>query len=163
LEFAVLSDTHINDGQTLPAGLWRRLSSADGILHAGDLTSPGFLADLRSLAPVTVVCGNCDCRDPHLAGLPLTAVAACGFLRVGLTHGSWGWAAGTAERAAAALAGEEVDIIIFGHSHVPYDKTAGGVRLFNPGSPTQRRGQPRCSYGWLTVTENAYRLEHVFI
>jgi putative phosphoesterase len=161
LEFAILSDTHLSAGGVLPAELLRRLSRADGILHAGDLTTAAFLADLRSLAPVTAVRGNCDGWDPGLATLPQTAVAVCGHLRIGLTHGAWGAGLTTPDRAAAAFAGQAVDIIVFGHSHAPFDKTSGGVRLFNPGSPTQKRRQPCHTYGWLTVTDEAYHLEHV--
>jgi putative phosphoesterase len=163
MEFAILSDTHLSAGGALPDELRRRLSRADGILHAGDLTTAAFLADLRSLAPVAVVRGNCDGWDPELAALPKTAVATCGHLRVGLTHGAWGVGATTPERAASAFAGKQIDIVVFGHSHAPFNDATGGVRLFNPGSLTQRRSQPRCSYGWLTVREDTYRLEHIYI
>jgi hypothetical protein len=37
--------------------------------------------------------------------------------------------------------------VVFGHSHVPWDSTTqGGLRLLNPGSPTDRRRQPYCTY-----------------
>jgi putative phosphoesterase len=163
MEFAILSDTHLNTGGALPDEVRRQLSCADGILHAGDLTSAAFLADLRSLAPVTAVRGNCDGWDPGLAALPRTAIALCGHLRVGLTHGAWGVGSTTPDRAAAAFAGKKVDIIVFGHSHAPFNEIAGSVHLFNPGSLTQRRRQPRCSYGWLTVADGTYRLEHIYL
>jgi putative phosphoesterase len=163
MEFALLSDTHLNSGGALPAEIRRRLRRADGILHAGDLTTAAFLVDLRSLAPVTVVRGNCDEWDVELSVLPLSAVAVCGRLRVGLTHGALGRGSTAPARAAASFAGQEVDLIVFGHTHAPFYDTVGGVRLFNPGSLTQRRRQPRCSYGWLTLTDDAYRLEHIYI
>ncbi|MDR0433665.1 MAG: metallophosphatase family protein [Gracilibacteraceae bacterium] len=163
MEFAILSDTHISDDRTLATDIRRRLSRADGILHAGDLTSAAFLAELRSLAPVVAARGNCDCWDIGLIDLPVAIITNCAGLRVGLTHGASGAASAPPLRAIAAFAGQETDLIIFGHTHVPFDAVVDGVRLFNPGSPTQKRRQPRCSYGWLTVTESGYRLEHIFL
>jgi predicted phosphodiesterase len=36
---------------------------------------------------------------------------------------------------------------VFGHSHIPWDTTTPrGLRLLNPGSPTDRRRQPFCTF-----------------
>ena len=49
-------------------------------------------------------------------------------------------------------------MLVFGHSHVPWDTTtASGLRLLNPGSPTDRRRQPRCTYMTARVTDGALR------
>jgi uncharacterized protein len=50
----------------------------------------------------------------------------------------------------------DVDVLVFGHSHIPWDTTtAGGLRLLNPGSPTDRRRQPHCTYLTATVYDGA--------
>jgi predicted phosphodiesterase len=52
------------------------------------------------------------------------------------------------------------DVLVFGHSHIPWDTTAAtGLRLLNPGSPTDRRRQPHCSY--LTAVASGGRLKSV--
>jgi predicted phosphodiesterase len=40
----------------------------------------------------------------------------------------------------------DTDLLVFGHSHIPWDTTHDGLRLLNPGSPTDRRQQPHCTY-----------------
>ncbi len=43
-------------------------------------------------------------------------------------------------------------LVIFGHSHIPLDHEEDGQRIFNPGSPTDRRRQPRGTMGLLDIT-----------
>jgi predicted phosphodiesterase len=43
------------------------------------------------------------------------------------------------------------DLVVFGHSHIPLDQTGDGVRIFNPGSPTDRRAQPHGTIGLLRI------------
>ena len=50
----------------------------------------------------------------------------------------------------------DTDVLVFGHSHIPWDTTAEtGLRLLNPGSPTDRRRQPFCTYMTATVSDGA--------
>ncbi|MDZ5620412.1 metallophosphoesterase family protein [Nocardioides sp. HM23] len=54
----------------------------------------------------------------------------------------------------------DLDVLVFGHSHIPWDTTTGtGLRLLNPGSPTDRRRQPHCTY--MTAVAVDGRLEDV--
>jgi len=41
--------------------------------------------------------------------------------------------------------------VVFGHSHIPLDHTGDGQRIFNPGSPTDRRRQPHGTIGLLDI------------
>lgn len=117
------------------------------ILHAGDITTPIVLEELERYAPVVAVAGNND--DADLSNrLPPRAIVPVGGFRIGLVHGD-GTRGTTFSRAAAAFASGEVDCVVFGHSHQPLVLREGGVLYFNPGSPTDRRRQPRFSYGWL--------------
>ena len=62
---------------------------------------------------------------------------------------------------AMAKAYPDTDVLVFGHSHIPWDTTAprasgqGGLRLLNPGSPTDRRRQPHCTYMTATIDGGA--------
>lgn len=126
------------------------LPRAELILHAGDVTAPSVLEELSQYARVVAVAGN---NDRELCGtLPVRAIVEAGRFRVGVVHGD-GPRGTTFSRAAAAFAGEAVDCVVFGHSHQPLCIRDGGVLYLNPGSPTDRRRQPRFSFGWLIAGE----------
>ena len=147
LRVAVLADTHIAAGRTLPDDVWRQLAPADVILHAGDVTSPELLDELRAVAPLHVVLGNND----HLLvdRLPARLELDLGGVDVAMVHDS-GARAGREGRLRRWF--PTAAIVIFGHSHDPVDAPGvDGQRLFNPGSPTQRRRQPQATMGWLTI------------
>lgn len=147
----VVSDTHIpSRGRRLPPALLAGLRGADLILHAGDLTILAVLDELRRIAPVEAVYGNVDAPEV-VATLPRTRVVTAGGKRIGLVHGD-GPGASTLARARRAFLGLPLDAIVFGHSHAPYCEWEGNTLLFNPGSPTDKRRQPRPSFGLLHVT-----------
>jgi len=135
----VLSDTHIPHAVSkLPARIIKALEGVELILHAGDLVDLQVLDDLEAIAPTAAVCGNMDeaelCRR-----LPRMKILNLDRFRIGLTHG-WGAARGLAERIITGLdcGSEPLDLLVFGHSHQPYEGTAKGVRVLNPGSPTDQ-------------------------
>ena len=75
-----------------------------------------------------------------------------GTASVGLVHGD-GAGGTTAARARSAFEGVGVAAVLFGHSHIPHlERLPDGVWLFNPGSPTDKRHQPRYSFGILDVS-----------
>lgn len=134
----VLADTHLRDGggRDLPAPAWRELERADVILHAGDVTGTELLAALRKTATVHAVLGNND----HGIVLPETVVVELAGVRVAMIHDS-GPRAGREGRLRRRF--PDAQLVVFGHSHIPWDAEGlDGQRLLNPGSPTQRRGQP---------------------
>jgi uncharacterized protein len=137
---AVIADTHLPRGaRVLPDACVGRLRAADLILHAGDLVSVAFLAELRSLGPpVHVVAGNMD--EPALREtLPKELVVAAGEARIGMVHIP-GPAAGREARLRARF--PACDAIVYGHTHVPQVERQGGAWILNPGSPTERRRAP---------------------
>ncbi|MDI3339068.1 MAG: metallophosphoesterase family protein [Sphaerobacter sp.] len=142
----VVSDTHITARRrALPAPLVEGLRGVDLILHAGDLTSAHALALLEAIAPVRAVIGNND--EPELRlRLPRIRYFRFGGFTVGLMHGHDVDHLSARQAAGRTLVGR-VDVAIFGHSHQPLCEWRDGTLLFNPGSPTAKRWQPRFSYG----------------
>ena len=145
----VRSDTHIRRGGTrrLPDAAYAHLESADVILHAGDILVAEVLDELRGFAPVHAVLGN---NDAELFGvLPETESLVLDGVRIDMIHDS-GPTAGRSGRMHRRF--PDADVVVFGHSHIPWDdEGVDGQRLFNPGSPTERRSQPNHTLGTLDL------------
>lgn len=159
MKVGILSDTHIRKGRTLPRFVWETLADVNTILHAGDLVTESVLEELSLIAPVVAVRGN---GDWYFEGLPDKTITQLGNLKIGITHGYLGKGNSTPQRAFNTFSGDQVDMIIFGHSHIPYKSFTHGVLMFNPGSPTDRRGQPYFSLGLMTIEETFYDVQHFF-
>jgi hypothetical protein len=137
---AAISDTHLPRGaRRLPEACLERLRSADLILHGGDLSTVGFLEELRAVGPpVEAVYGNAD--EPALRErLPEEHVVEAAGGRLGLVHIP-GPAMGREARLVARFPG--CGAVLFGHTHLPVVERHGGVWILNPGSPTERRRGP---------------------
>jgi len=152
------ADTHVpRRARDLPARLWEDIVGADVVIHAGDWVDEALLDTMLAAARRLIgVYGNND--GPALrARLPEVARAELDGLRLAVVHES-GPAQGRERR--CALRFPDTDVLVFGHSHIPWDTTAPtGLRLLNPGSPTDRRRQPR--YTHMTATVQAGRLSEV--
>ena len=141
----LISDTHVpKRARDLPQRVWDEVDVADVVLHAGDWVEVGLLDVLQRRAARLVACwGNND--GPELrARLPERADVTLGGVRFTVTHET-GASAGRDARMARLYS--DTEVLVFGHSHIPWDSTAStGLRLLNPGSPTDRRRQPHCTY-----------------
>ena len=146
----LLADTHVRDGAgPLDERVLQAAAASDLVLHAGDVTGASLIERLGELAPVRAVLGNndVDLVDvlPERLELDLDGVS------VAVVHDS-GARAGRPRRLRRWF--PDADLIVFGHSHLPEDQTTDdGARLFNPGSPTQRRRAPTRTYGVLDVAD----------
>jgi uncharacterized protein len=150
----VLADTHIpRRARTLPEELMPYLREADLILHAGDLIQPSVLEELSTHAPVRAVRGNVD---PPEVDLPETLEFDLGGARIAVIHDS-GRREGRRRRLARRFT--EARVIVFGHSHIPFLEDEDGLLLLNPGSPTDRRRQPRHTFALLRAEEGSVRAE----
>ena len=89
--------------------------------------------------------GNCDTVD-----LPAQRIVQAGNFRIGLMHG-WGGQNDLEQRIFREFAGEEIDGLVYGHSHCPQVRRDNGLLIMNPGSPTDKRQAPFHSVGLLTV------------
>src|SRR5687767_7206391 len=140
-----MADTHVpKRARDLPSQLWQAVDKADVVVHAGDWVDARLLDELeRRAGRLVAVHGNND--GPELSSrLPLVARAELDGVRFAVVHET-GDAKGRERRCDEQYG--DVDVLVFGHSHIPWDTvTPGGLRLLNPGSPTDRRRQPHCTY-----------------
>jgi putative phosphoesterase len=150
MRVVVLADTHTRDtgGSRLGEAAWAEVRAADVLLHAGDVMEHGLLDQLRAIAPVHAVLGN---NDGALVGLlPEHLVVDLDGVTVGMVHdsGARGGREGRMRRRFPTA-----DIVVFGHSHIPWNaEGVDGQLLFNPGSATQRRMQPHRTLGVLELS-----------
>lgn len=153
MQVVVLADTHApRRWKGIPEGLCAPLSRAEVILHAGDVCTPDVLDALGGFAPVHVVLGNNDGPAVAAWGAPESLELVLGGVRVAMIHDS-GARQGRGRRMRRRF--PDADLVVFGHSHIPFDGVEEGVHLFNPGSPTDRRRQPVGTYGVLQLADGA--------
>ena len=154
MRLLLLADTHLPQrARDLPAQVWAEVERADVVVHAGDWVDVPLLDALEERSAQLLACyGNNDGAALR-ARLPVVARATLEGVRVAVVHET-GSAAGREQR--ADLAHPDVDVLVFGHSHIPWDTTTPkGMRLLNPGSPTDRRRQPHCTYMTVEVADGA--------
>ena len=145
----VLSDTHApRRWRQCPPAVARHLTGADLILHAGDVCTAAVLDELSGYAPVRAVLGNNDGPDVAAWGAPEIMELELAGLNVAMVHDS---GAATGRLARLRRRFPAAQLVVFGHSHIPLDHTGDGQRIFNPGSPTDRRCQPNGTIGILSI------------
>ena len=150
----VLSDTHVPQrARALPEAVWTAVDAADLVIHAGDWNGLELYEQLSTRAKrLLAVFGNND--GPELrALLPEIAEDVIDGVRVAVIHET-GDAAGRESRCETRF--PDADVLVFGHSHIPWDTTTpGGLRLLNPGSPTDRRREPTGTMLWVEFEDGA--------
>ena len=145
----LMADTHVpRRARDLPDALWREVDQADIVLHAGDWVDVSLLDALEARSRRLVACyGNND-GPPLRERLPEVASVTVDGVPIAVVHET-GAAKGRESRCEVAF--PEAAVLVFGHSHIPWDTTTPrGLRLLNPGSPTDRRRQPHCT--WMTAS-----------
>ncbi|BBZ01500.1 phosphoesterase [Mycolicibacterium chitae] len=160
MRLLLISDTHVpTRAKDLPAPVWEEVDRAEVVIHAGDWMAPSLLDDLEARAARLIACwGNNDGTDLR-ARLPERADATLGGVRFTVTHET-GARAGREARMSRRY--PDTDVLVFGHSHIPWDTTsATGLRLLNPGSPTDRRRQPHCTYMTATAADGTLSDVHL--
>ena len=145
MRLLLLADTHVpRRARDLPARVWDEVARADVVIHAGDWVVPELLDELAERSARLVACwGNNDGAELR-SRLPERADVVLDGVRFTVTHET-GARAGRDARMSRLY--PDSDVLVFGHSHIPWDTTTStGLRLLNPGSPTDRRRQPFCTY-----------------
>ena len=161
MRIAIVADTHLPRGsRVIPPACVECIRASDLALHAGDLSTAAVLEELRALGPpVAAVHGNIDSADVRRL-LPERQVVDAAGVRIGLVQDA-GPARGRLARMRMAF--PDCDAVVFGHSHIPLHEEDAGFQIFNPGSPTDRRRQPRHSMGIGHVEAGRVRFEHVWL
>jgi uncharacterized protein len=150
IRVGVVSDTHIpHAAKVLPKELLAAFEDVHMILHAGDHTRMSVIRELEKLAPVWSVAGNTDGGDIR-AIAPEMRIVEVGDYRIGMWHGYGGYS-NMADRAVKQFTGHKVDVVVFGHTHGPWNDRQGGILRFNPGSATSPRFTDYCSFGILSL------------
>lgn len=151
MRVVTLADTHApRRWRSCPPTVAGHLREADLILHAGDVCTAGVLDELSQYAPVHVVLGNNDGPDVARWGAPERLELDIAGLAVAMVHDS-GQATGRLGRLRRWF--PSAGLVVFGHSHIPLDQAGDGLRIFNPGSPTDRRRQPAGTIGLLDIED----------
>ncbi|MHC6230771.1 metallophosphoesterase family protein [Arthrobacter sp. MMS24-T111] len=154
LNLVLLADTHVpKRAKDLPEQVWAAVDNADVVFHAGDWVEAALLDEFeRRSKRLLAVHGNND--GPELRRrLPETATATLDGVRFAMVHET-GPATGRELRCEALY--PDADVLVFGHSHIPWDTVSPrGLRLLNPGSPTDRRRQPACTYMQAVLNDGA--------
>lgn len=154
MRLLLIADTHVpKRARDLPPRVWDEVGQADVVVHAGDWVALELLDELQTRAARLIACwGNND--GPALrARLPERADATLAGVRFTVVHET---GAATGREARMSRLYPDTQVLVFGHSHIPWDTTTRtGLRLLNPGSPTDRRRQPFCSYMTARVEDAA--------
>ncbi len=153
MKIGVISDTHIPDrAGGIPAKVLEEFKNVDMIIHAGDLVETGVLDVLRSVCPnVSAVWGNMD-PDEIKNVLPEKVVLRIGKFRIGVIHG-YGVPNKLIDLVQSVFECDNVNIIIFGHSHNSVNEKRNGILFFNPGSPTDKVFSEHNSYGIIEIND----------
>jgi len=143
MKVGVLSDTHVpTAARALPPELYDIFKDVDLILHAGDIVELSVLEELRAIAPVEAVAGNMDDSTVH-AVLPLKKALTLGNFIVGLIHGKYKI---DVQREMIRKEFDDVDLIVYGHSHTPFWGKVGDVYFLKAVIPCYADKPENCSW-----------------
>jgi putative phosphoesterase len=153
MRIGVISDTHIPDrAKGLPKEILQVFKDVDMIIHTGDFVSVAVLNKLKSLCGnIKAVAGNMDSQKVKTK-LPEKEIVKVGNYKIGIAHG-YGHPNGLIDYLTKLFKNDDVDIIVFGHSHTPLNKKIGDILFFNPGSPTDKIFSPYNAYGIIEITD----------
>jgi putative phosphoesterase len=151
MKIGVISDTH----NYLDPRIAALFKGVEHILHAGDVGMPLIVLELEAIAPVTAVLGNTDAGMSYNE-TEIVKLAGRKFLvhHIVDVHRP-------SETVQRRVARENPDVVVFGHSHKPFNQTIGRTLYFNPGYAGKPRfNQPR-SVAILHCDEKEIRAEYI--
>jgi uncharacterized protein len=159
---AAISDTHLPRGRRrIPDACLQRLATADLILHAGDIATAEVLREIEAIGPpVKAVHGNVDSAELRATLPEALELRTPDGARIAMLHD-----AGPSTRRLDRMRVRfpEADAVVFGHSHIPLHEERDGFQIFNPGSPTDRRRQPRHTMGLARARNGRVTFEHLVV
>jgi uncharacterized protein len=150
MRIGILSDTHLTKvDEVFKEFIKQHFTGVDAIIHAGDMVDAS-VAKFLSTWEFIAVSGNMDgtaVRDEF----PTKRIEEISGKRIGIIHG-WGHPGGITERIIDEFRNDEVDCIVFGHTHAPYNEIVNGILMFNPGAPLDKRFSKNNTIGYLNIT-----------
>jgi putative phosphoesterase len=149
----VISDTHVPlRARDMPREVWDEVDRADLVVHAGDWVDISLLDRLEARSRRLLACWGNNDGPAFRERLPEVARATVEGVRVAVVHET-----GAKQQREERMRAEypDTDLLVFGHSHIPWDTEHAGLRLLNPGSPTDRRREPHCTYVTLRLADAA--------
>ncbi len=161
MKIGVIADTHIPVlANKLPRKVYEYFKDCDLIIHAGDLVEMSVLDELGKIAETKAVWGNMDSYEVKRC-LPEKILLDVAGKKIGVVHGR-GPAFKVVKIASRAFS-KKPDIIIFGHSHTPFNEKRDGTLFFNPGSATDNVFPQNCSFGIIEIDGDRIRAEIIKI
>ncbi|HPN73159.1 MAG TPA: metallophosphoesterase family protein [Candidatus Omnitrophota bacterium] len=161
MRIGVISDTHIPIFSSgVPLEIRRVFSSCDLIVHAGDMVDVRAMEEFRKIAETKAVQGNMDSEDLKKT-LPEHLMFEAGGKKIGVVHGR-GSGKAVLEWVKDFFKSKP-DIVIFGHSHLPFNEKIGGTLYFNPGSATDTMLSGKRTYGIISIENGDVKAEIVEI
>jgi putative phosphoesterase len=157
VQLLLIADTHLPQrALDLPAEVWTAVDAADVVVHAGDWVSLDLVDRLEARCDLLGVWGNNDHGTEFRKRLPEVARRTLDGVRLAVIHET-GDKRHRDRYVDQKFAGT-TDLLVFGHSHVPWDSVSpGGLRMLNPGSCVDRRMQPKCTYMTLQLRDGEVR------
>ena len=126
----VFSDTHLGIDPCVE--VIKKFPDADMIIHAGDHSTDAMrLQRLFPDIPIKYVDGNCD-----FSTAPTELIFEVDGKRFFVTHGHRYNVKNESDYQTLRNKGADInaDVIIFGHTHIPFNDKSKGYILLNPGS-----------------------------
>lgn len=146
MKIGVVSDTH---SHALPKQMIEDFQDVDMIIHAGDFSAGEDLRFFKNIKDTHAVFGNMDGLELRQI-LPERDIINVDGIRIGLCHGH-GSPESNLKYVQKEFKRDKVDVVVFGHSHQPFNEMINNVLYFNPGSPVDTVRSPYCTYGILEV------------
>jgi putative phosphoesterase len=153
MKIGVIADTHITDrAQVIPQEVLDAFKQVDMIVHAGDIVDLSVLDALKAVCKdVRAVWGNMDSPEARKL-LPEKEIIEVNKHRIGVIHG-YGSPGSMIDLVTDIFKNDNVELIIFGHSHNSLNEKKGKIIYFNPGSPTDKIFSRRNSYGIIEIND----------
>ena len=154
MKIGIVSDTH----NLLPKEVFEYFSDVQHIIHAGDIGGEGIITDLESIAPVFAVYGNMD-SHPLVTNLNRIFFFELGGFKFCVTH-----IIGSAKSFAYELfkMEKEIDIIIYGHTHLAEKTSYNDILFINPGSASSPKHGTSRSVAVLKIEDKKAEVEFYY-
>ena len=157
MRILVISDTHLEQS-VIPDVIYPEIAICDAIILAGDIGSQDFVDTLSPIGNFHAVHGNTDPLD-LTTSLPAAKIATFGTLRIGISHGFSHYENLPERIIARYFSKQKIDILVYGHSHIPLVTTYNDITCINPGSLFMNRHEKSISYGILLIENHSFKYE----